>query len=56
MAGIKFRVNIVINDCEVVIAALIGKKGIGRLQGKGIKLSFRKGDIRDALNSVFNDE
>ena len=46
----------VINDCEVVIAALIGKKGIGRLQGKGIKLSFRKGDIRDALNSVFNDE
>lgn len=45
-----------INDCEVIIAALIGGKGIGRLQAKGIKLFFRKGDITEALNSVFRDE
>lgn len=46
----------VINDCMVIISALIGKKGIERLQKKGIKLYFRKGDIQEALNSVFNDE
>lgn len=42
----------VINDCEIVIAALIGKKGIGRLKQKGVMLFFRKGDIQEALNSV----
>jgi predicted Fe-Mo cluster-binding NifX family protein len=46
----------VINDCEIIIAALIGKKGIGRLQEKRIKLFFRKGDIAIALNSVLRDE
>jgi len=46
----------VINDCMVIISALIGKKGIERLQKKGIKLYFRKGDIQEALNSIFNDE
>jgi len=46
----------VINDCEIIIAALIGKKGIERLQEKGIKLFFRKGDISMALNNVFRDE
>jgi len=46
----------VINDCMVIISELIGKKGIERLQKKGIKLYFRKGDIQEALNSVFNDE
>jgi len=56
MAGIKFRVNIVINDCEIIIAAFIGGKGIERLRERGMKLFFRKGDIQEALNSVFNDE
>jgi predicted Fe-Mo cluster-binding NifX family protein len=46
----------VINDCEVIIATLIGKKGIGRLQEKGIKLFFRKGNITMTLNSVLRDE
>ena len=49
-------VYMVINDCEIIIAALIGKKGIGRLQEKGVKLFLRKGDITEALNSVFRDE
>jgi len=56
MAGIKFRVNIVINDCEIIIAAFIGKKGIERLRERGMKLFFGKGDIQEALNSVFRDE
>jgi len=46
----------IINDCEIIIAALIGKKGTERLQGKGIKLFFKKGDIQEALNSVFSNE
>jgi predicted Fe-Mo cluster-binding NifX family protein len=51
-----FDVYTVINDCEIIIAELIGKKGIGRLQEKGVKLFFRKGDIPEALNSVFRDD
>lgn len=46
----------IINDCEVIIAAFIGKKGIRRLQEKGIKLFFKKGNIQDVLNTIFNDE
>lgn len=51
-----FDVYTVINDCEVIIAALIGKKGIGRLQEKGIKLFIQKGDIKEALSNVLSDE
>jgi len=46
----------VINDCEVIISALIGKKGIERLQGKGVKLIFKKGNIQEALASAFSNE
>jgi len=46
----------IINDCGVIIAASIGKKGIERLQEKGIKLFFKKGDIQEALNSAFSDK
>ena len=46
----------VIDDCEVIIASVIGKKGIDRLQGKGIKLFFQKGNIKEALSNVFSDE
>jgi predicted Fe-Mo cluster-binding NifX family protein len=46
----------IINDCAFIIAALIGKKGIKRLQEKGIKLFFKKGDIQEALSSAFSDE
>jgi len=49
-----FDVYAVINDCEIIITASIGKRGIERLKGKGIKLFFRKGEIHEALNSVFN--
>ncbi|MBN2401102.1 MAG: hypothetical protein JXN64_01760 [Spirochaetes bacterium] len=46
----------VISDCEVIIAAHIGKKGIIRLMEKGIRLVFKRGNIQEALNSLFRDE
>jgi predicted Fe-Mo cluster-binding NifX family protein len=45
----------VIKDCDIIISALIGKKGIGRLKEKGVELIFKKGDIREALNSAFRE-
>lgn len=46
----------VIKDCKIIISALIGKKGIERLQKKGVKLVYRKGNINDALKTVFTQE
>ena len=45
----------IINDCSIIISARIGKKGITRLQERGIKLFFEKGNIREALTSVLNN-
>ena len=44
-----------INDCSIIISARIGKKGITRLQERGVKLFFEKGNIQEALISVLND-
>ena len=44
-----------INDCSVIISAHIGKKGIKRLQKRGMKLFFRKGDIRKAVVDVIKE-
>lgn len=41
-----------IDDCSIIISARIGKKGIARLQARGMKLFFRKGDIKAALNDI----
>ncbi|MBN1926614.1 MAG: hypothetical protein JW798_12340 [Prolixibacteraceae bacterium] len=41
----------VINDCDIIIFAFIGKKGIERLKEKGAKLLFKKGAIQEALNN-----
>jgi len=38
-----------IDDCAVIISAHIGKKGIARLQERGMRLFFKKGDIKTAL-------
>jgi predicted Fe-Mo cluster-binding NifX family protein len=45
----------IISDCEVIIAALIGKRGIERLKARGVKLFFKKGEIDKALNTVFRN-
>ena len=44
-----------INDCSIIISTHIGKKGITRLNEKGIKLFFRKGNIQKALLEFKND-
>jgi len=41
-----------INDCSVIISAHIGKKGITRLQERGMKIFFRKGNIQEVLIEV----
>ncbi len=38
-----------IMDCQAVLSARIGKKGITRLENKGIQLFFDSGDIENAL-------
>lgn len=43
-----------ISDCGMIISAKIGKKGIKRLQERGMKLFFRKGNIQEALIDVIN--
>ncbi len=47
-----FDVYDVISDCSIIISAHIGKKGIGRLEDKGLKLIFRSGDIQSALDGL----
>ena len=43
-----------INDCSIIISAHIGKKGITRLQNRGMKLFFEKGNIQEALIVALN--
>jgi predicted Fe-Mo cluster-binding NifX family protein len=38
-----------IKDCSVIIPAHIGKKGVKRLQERGMKLFFLNGSIQKAL-------
>jgi len=44
----------IINDCSIIISAHIGKKGMTRLQERGMKLFFNKGNIQEALTVVSN--
>ncbi len=46
----------ILHDCGIIIFAKIGKKGIHRLQERGMKLFFRKGNIQQALVNVFREE
>jgi len=45
-----------IKDCEIVISNMIGKKGIKRLEKRGVKLFFEKGEIKKALLKVIEGE
>ncbi len=44
----------IINDCEIIIAALIGKRGVERLEKRGMKLYFRKGNIQEAMEEILS--
>lgn len=46
----------IIYDCNIIISSFIGKKGIERLNGKGVELFFKKGKIQEALNCIFSNE
>lgn len=41
-----------LHDTTIIISANIGKKGIRRLQERGMRLLFRKGNIEEALADV----
>ena len=45
-----------INDCDIIISGNIGKKGIKRLEEKGMKLFFRNGKIMDGLTNLLKKE
>jgi demethylmenaquinone methyltransferase/2-methoxy-6-polyprenyl-1,4-benzoquinol methylase len=44
-----------IRDCTIIIAGDIGKMGIKRLQKKGMRLFFRKGNIQESLTDVIKE-
>jgi predicted Fe-Mo cluster-binding NifX family protein len=41
-----------LRDCEIIVSAHIGKKGIQRLEDRGVKLMYRKGNIQKALQDL----
>lgn len=41
-----------INDCRLILAKHIGKKGIERLKERDVELFFDKGNIEQALNNM----
>ena len=41
-----------INDCQIILAAKIGKKGIERLEQRNMRLIFRDGNINEQLNNI----
>ena len=45
----------ILRDCGIIISAKIGKKGIARLQKRGMKLIFRKGNIQEVLTEVIKE-
>jgi len=45
-----------INDCEIILSARIGKKGIKRLQERGVKLFFNKENIQEALTNLIKEQ
>jgi len=42
----------VIKDCSVIVAGKIGKKGIPRLEAKGMRLLFHRGEIHRVLKRI----
>jgi len=45
-----------LRDCVIIISGNIGKKGIKRLQERGIKLFFKKGNMQEALTDAIKEE
>jgi len=45
-----------LGDCAIIISGNIGKKGIKRLQERGMKLFFKKGNMQEALTDAIKEE
>jgi len=41
-----------LHDCVIIVSAYIGKKGIQRLEDRGVKLLYKKGNIQKALKML----
>jgi len=41
-----------LRDCPVIISAIIGKRGVERLERRGVKLFFRSGEMKEALEEL----
>jgi predicted Fe-Mo cluster-binding NifX family protein len=41
-----------IDDCSIILSAYIGEKGVKRLEKRGVKMFFSKGNIVEALNKI----
>jgi len=44
-----------LHDCAIIVSAYIGKKGIQRLEERGVKLLYKKGNIQKALQGVIEE-
>jgi predicted Fe-Mo cluster-binding NifX family protein len=44
-----------LRDCGIIVSARIGKKGIQRLEARGVKLMQKKGNIQKALQDVLEE-
>ena len=46
----------IVDDCQALLSARIGRTGVARLQDKGVRLIFDKGNILKSLNNllIFN--
>jgi predicted Fe-Mo cluster-binding NifX family protein len=41
-----------LRDCPAIISGRIGKRGIERLEQRGVKLFFRSGEMKEALKEL----
>jgi predicted Fe-Mo cluster-binding NifX family protein len=46
----------IIEDCDVIISSKIGKKGVGRLEERGIELYFFNGNIFEGIIKFKEDK
>ncbi len=44
-----------LRDCPVIISAFVGKRGTERLKLRNVKMFFRKGSIKEALEEFMKD-
>lgn len=50
--GKTFDVYGLVNDCQALLAGHIGKKGIPRLEARGVRLFFGSGDVKTSLREI----